>query len=319
MTVWRLLRQVSFRWHCLLARSETATRFYLYGLAAAARLQPSRRLRDLAEWSVFGQRVPWKPLAFGPRAVMMGCSTRVKLIPHLGEGEQAAMFRDQIRNEVVEFLEVHASTRYDAVIDIGANIGWIALSLDSLIRARPNGKLRDVFAFEPSPKVFARLLANMDANGATSITPFCAAISSAVGFEAFYQPEGRLSNGSLSQDFSRLFTVPSSKTTVVTLAADTLEAFFTSRSSVLVKIDVEGYEPQVLAALGAIIERHRPDLVIEVLKGVDTQVLALGCLEGYASFRILEGGCLERAPLAFDPGHRDWLLTVEPGRFEAPK
>jgi hypothetical protein len=114
-----------YRWHCLVARAETTTRLYIFIVATIARLTPSYRIRDMVEWAVTGQNVPWKPLAFTPRKVVLGDRTEIELRPHLGEFDQAALFRSQLNYEapVFAWLERHASDRYDAVIEIGANVG----------------------------------------------------------------------------------------------------------------------------------------------------------------------------------------------------
>jgi hypothetical protein len=99
----RRVRMPVYRWHCLVARSETATPLYILVVATMARLLPSCRIRDMVEWAVTGQNVPWKPLAFAPRKVVLGDRTEIKLKPHLGEFDQAALFRSELNYEAPVF------------------------------------------------------------------------------------------------------------------------------------------------------------------------------------------------------------------------
>src|SRR5438876_1831334 len=96
LNIGRHIRLAIFRWHCVIARTEFATRLYFLMLATLVRLVPSRRIRGVAEWAVIGQSVPWKPLAFAPRTVVVGNRTSIKLTPHLGEFDQAALFRRRL-------------------------------------------------------------------------------------------------------------------------------------------------------------------------------------------------------------------------------
>lgn len=51
---------------------------------------------------------------------------------------------------------------------------------------------------------------------------------------------------------------------MIVLAAPRLERWVSTATRTLVKIDVEGFEPELLVALGPVLQRHRPDLLIEV-------------------------------------------------------
>ena len=315
MTLAAAIRKTAFRWHSLVARSPTATRAYIAAVSAAARLLPDGRVRGMVEWAVTGQRVAWQPLAFAAREVIVGTSTPIRLRPHLGEFDQAALFHRRLAAEdpfIFNWLERHAAARYDAVIDIGANVGLYSLFFDALIRRAPEGRLRRVYAFEPSPIAYGRLSANLAANEARAVEAFAAAVADASGFAAFYQPEGHLVNGSLSRDFAGRFCQTVCKYTVVTLSGANLEELFARHRQVLVKIDAEGLEPRILAAMASILQRHRPDLLIEILQGVDGALNALGCLGGYSAYHLTPSGPTRRDRLAADPVCRDWLLTAAP-------
>lgn len=301
--------------HGLIARSQTATRCYVGTLGRVARCLPEGGARDLIEWAITGQRIAWPHIAFAPRRVNVGNRTRIQLVPHLCEVDQSTLFRKRFESDahVLGWLERCALQRYDAVIDIGANMGLYALFFDALICSAAPARLRHVYAFEPSRKAYARLLANIEVNGARSISPFCAAISNRSGVAEFYQPRDRLVNGSLSKSFAQLFSEPIDSEYVVTLSGSDLAPLFQRHARLLIKVDAEGLEPEILSALAPLIERHRPDLLVEILRGVDERLEAMACLKGYHRFHMLPSGPAHRDEFRADASERDWLLTANAG------
>lgn len=309
----RALRLATFRFQVLVARGETATRLYIEFVSRFSRLVPSQRIRAMANWAVTGQCVPWKPLKFGARTVTVGDMTQIMLHPHLGEFDQAALFTKQLDYEkpVFVWLERHACERYDAIIEVGANVGVYTVFFDALSR-RPTGRLKTIYAFEPSPKAFGRLLTNLAANEARSVVPFPVAVAEETGFLQFYEPEGHLTNGSLVRGFAENFTKNVRQNTIVALAGATLEPMFARHQRVLLKIDAEGFEPKILVAMEPLLERYRPDLLIEVLDGTDAELRAFDSVKAYDCYLLTPDGPSQRAVLSADPSSRDWLLTMSP-------
>ena len=126
--------------------------------------------------------------------------------------------------------------------------------------------------------------------------------------QSFFEPKDHLTNGSFSRDFSSLFHDDVTETVVTVVAASELERYFEKTARVLVKIDVEGFEPQLLAALSGQLDAYKPDLLIEVLAGVPEQLAAVPSLAGYEKFLITERGLEPSANFYFSENHRDWLL-----------
>jgi FkbM family methyltransferase len=314
MSMPRSLRNTAYRWHCLVARSERATRLYVHCVAALARRMPGPRLGPLMEWFVTSQGVPWRPLSFAAREVVVGERTRVRMHPHLGEFDQAALFRRHLDYEkpVFAWLERHAAQRYEAVVEIGANVGIYTVFLDALIKGAPEGRLRHVYAFEPSGRAFARLLANLEASDARSVSPLAAAVSDRTGVAPFFEPKGHLTNGSLCKAFAEQFSPSVRAGMVVALAGSALAGIFERHTPVLVKIDAEGAEPQILRSLAPLLERHSPDLLIEVLPGVDEELERDSGLAGYARLHLTVDGASLRDAIRADAANRDWLLTRSP-------
>lgn len=133
--------------------------------------------------------------------------------------------------------------------DVGANIGYLSMYLRSRV-----GPLGQLFSFEPEPENFAELDANFRSNHLRN----CKAIQAAVGSK-----EGAITfatglNGHVPEEGAEGITVP-----VVTVDG------FVQKQGLsrvdFVKVDVEGFELDVLAGMRATFERaDKPFLSIKV-------------------------------------------------------
>jgi FkbM family methyltransferase len=216
--------------------------------------------------------------------------------------------------EVFAWLE-QATERYDAVIEIGANVGIYSVFLDALIKARPGARLRKVFCFEPSLDAFMRLIENLRANRAAHVVPYRAAVGDARGFRTFFEPRDHLTNGSFVESFARQYSDQVAKSIVAIHHADDLAPLFEGHRKVLLKIDVEGYEPQLLASFERLIEWRRPDILLEVLPRNAEALNGIATLGHYEKSLMTSDGLRREATLRADERHRDWLLTAP----EAPQ
>lgn len=251
----------------------------------------------------------WPPMQFTAREVVVGNSTKIRLEPHLGEFDEAALFAKRLRYEQASFkwLEANAANDYDIIIEIGANVGVFTVFFDAL--AREGLRLKEVIAFEPSRQAYARLLSNLKANSATTVTPFNAAVGTSSGFQTFYEPEGHLTNGSFLREFSESFSKTVRPVSVLTVSAAELEVFLERAKRALIKIDVEGFEPQLIQAMSGLIEKYRPDLLIEVLSGTAERLERIEALSGYARRLVTTDGPKNYERLQSSETDRDWLLT----------
>ena len=120
-------------------------------------------------------------------------------------------------------------------IDIGANIGAISLPLARLL---PN---LTIYSIEASPKVFKYLNTNISQNNLKNIIPINRAINDAdADAIPFYSPDGQYGKGS----FSAVFTKKPEY-----IECQRLDEFIAENKIAnvdAIKIDVEGYEYQVL-------------------------------------------------------------------------
>lgn len=142
----------------------------------------------------------------------------------------------------------------DAVYDVGANLGYVAMSL-----ARRVGLHGKVAAFEPVPENVELLRQNIAINRITNIDVFDVAASEAAG-EAIIRLAENLSTASLiwhQQDTSAV------EITVKTIAVDDLVRNGKLALPTFVKIDVEGAEALVIQGMRQTIAAARPVLFIE--------------------------------------------------------
>jgi len=147
------------------------------------------------------------------------------------------------------------SPRLSCIYDVGAHIGFF-----SMVFARCFKQAR-VFAFEPNPRNYQRLVLNVQRNElAARITPVGRAVSDESQRTQFYIGESTWS-GSLISDHRDNYKADYS---VVTATLD--EVVFRDHypAPEVIKIDVEGAEVQVLRGGAKVLECYKPMLIIEV-------------------------------------------------------
>ena len=153
-------------------------------------------------------------------------------------------YEPHVRRAVRERLEAG-----DVVVDVGANVGCIALMAATLV-----GERGLVAAVEPNPDNLQMLYAGMVLNGIgnVQVLPYAASTTRAVV--------------SLSDNTSNTHLVaarPPGPRRVYTQTVPLDETLAGLPRLDLVKMDVEGHEIDAFDGFRASIERHRPALVIE--------------------------------------------------------
>lgn len=124
-------------------------------------------------------------------------------------------------------------------VDIGSNIG-----LFSLIAAKIVGEKGRVYSFEPTPETFFRFKQNIELNKKENIYPYNIAISNQTGLQDLsishdgYDAWNSLGKPSAGEDIERI--------KVNTLSFDEFINQFNIEKIDLIKIDVEGWELNVL-------------------------------------------------------------------------
>lgn len=304
-----MLRTFGAAWHRWVARLPLPlARFYLILLGLLVKRLPDGVNKQRIVNSV--RHATWQPtLTLPAQSVAVGDGVRVRLTPHLQEFDFDALFFRTLpyEPEVFRFIGQRVA-QYDAIVEIGANVGVFTVFLGRLAaQARP---AIPVFAFEPSRTAYQRLLENVSANQLlATITPFNVAIADADGFMSFYEPEGHLTNGSLSADFAGIFSEQVQQQTIVGLSAARLSDLLATYPRVLLKIDVEGAEPLVLAALEPFITQQQPDIVLEVLPTTEADLNALPFLTAQYQLAHITPTGAQATPTFVAATYRDYWLT----------
>lgn len=183
------------------------------------------------------------PVQYGKDDVLICAENKAeaKRARHVQEAKVLALIQSLIKPQMVFY-------------DIGANIG-----IHSLILAREHPDCQ-IHAFEPETLNFWKLLRNITLNKLENITPhlIAAGAKREVRFLSLQGYLSGLGRHSLQK------TVSSLTTPVEVWNLDS----YTRRKKIprpdLVKIDVEGFELQVLKGMNHIIKAKRPSFIIEV-------------------------------------------------------
>ncbi len=301
------LRRIGDVLHRALARGPRwLAQAYLLLLSAISRNLLSRRNQQRILNSVSG--LSWPAMEFGARDVVLGTDVAVRLVPHLGEFDEQVLFSRRLDYEPATFAWLEQTAgHYDLIVEIGANVGIFTVFLDALRRRRPR-QHQVIVCFEPAPEAYRRLRRNIELNGVDAVVHHAA-----IGLEAvrqsFYQPVGHLTNGSFVRDFAAQFGDTIEETTVDVIAARDLETWLASARRALIKIDVEGFEPQLLSAMAPLLERHRPDLLIEVMPSTAEPLEGVEALASYDRFLVTDRGLQPKTAFHFVEGYFDWFLT----------
>jgi FkbM family methyltransferase len=305
----RMLKRSSARWHAAIANGPRwLVMTYFNALSLFSRAIDNQTLSIRLRARTVGLR--WPPIDFGRRRVILGTRTNVFLCPHLGEFDEEALFRRRISYEVacLRWLENHAGTDYDCIIEIGANVGLYSVFFEQLSR-QPNARLKRIIAFEPAPEAYRRLCLNLAANGASRVSAFPLAIGDGSGFETFFEPQGSLTNGSFNKEFASQFSTEVRERTVLVFDATGLKNLFEKSKKLLLKIDVETYEPELLLRISDLIVKYRPDIIIGVLPQVCEAIETCRCLTDYNRFLIADEGLKKFSKLEAVERYRDWFLS----------
>ncbi len=130
-------------------------------------------------------------------------------------------------------------------LDIGAHIGAITLPLARLVGSRGR-----VYAFEPQKRVFRELVYNLELNQVENVVPLRFAVgseSAIIEMEPDQLYDGQVHVGA-GGDKAELRTIDS----------------FSFSDVSVIKIDVEGYEGEVLRGARKTIEAFHPVIVLEI-------------------------------------------------------
>ncbi|MCB0762388.1 MAG: FkbM family methyltransferase [Flavobacteriales bacterium] len=214
---------------------------------------------------------------------------------------------------LLEWLYHHLQSG-DHVMDIGANIGLISLTAAVVV-----GKNGSVTAFEPHPNTRACLERNIRLNGFSNVEVSSYGLGAVESKLAMHEEVGNrggatLDDTAFESEGSLEIEVMALDTFVERHAIDRLD---------LIKIDVEGWELQVLLGAKKTLQRFRPKLIVEIdddrkLEGGDIrQMVDWICSQGYSLHKLnkgkeLPGNLIELGIVGELPAHDNLIFL--PGR-----
>jgi FkbM family methyltransferase len=193
---------------------------------------------------------------------------------------------------------------YD-VLDVGANVGLFSIQLELVRRfCRPDLTVDQYYLFEPVPSVFRCLRNNVTAAGIINCRRYEIALGEKNGPVAIALDPGNAGNNSLFDE-----AVPMQMPAHAQIAMETLSGLAQREClefprPIILKLDVQGYEPQVVQGIDDEVWRRVEIAVIEItprLLGKCEQGLLtrfLDRLKGFAHHAIEERG--EMSPASFD-------------------
>lgn len=193
-------------------------------------------------------------------------------------------------------------------VDIGTYAGLFAL-----VAARANERIA-VFAYDIVPENYLLALSNVVANDMVGrIGCHLLGMGSEPGTICVPPVLGLSSNAlsvSLGSKFGHGIRIPI--TTLDRQVADW-------QGPIVMKIDVEGFELEVLAGGSALLAEHHPDIICEILPGNDEDIARLqDTLRGYGYrfFRPTAEGLVEFERITPTLAARDWLCTTDAERMK---
>ena len=205
--------------------------------------------------------------------------------------------------------------RASVVFDVGAHVG-----IYSLVASLANSGAR-IYAFEPLKRTRDRLLANLARNSAVNVEVLPCALGDVAGAATLYCAHGGIPmSSSLSREFmSRTIRTPLIPEAV---AVTTIDDFCHSRTIShvdLIKLDIEGLEPQAVRGMSRLLDHTRPDIFCEVLYNSGTDA-ALADLLGPLGYRIFalnpeaaaQAPIEQQATLRVAAHRRNYLFSMRP-------
>ncbi len=155
--------------------------------------------------------------------------------------------------ELLEWLEKQ-TYRKGIFVDIGANIGNHTVFFSKILS-------RETWSFEPYKPAYDSLQANILANDLNNVTLFNIGLSDSDSFgDMQIQDTGNIGTATVTR-------LNKSKGSIQLKSGD--EILKNAKSISLIKIDVEGFEINVLNGIKRAIEKHSPSLLVECMHSAE--------------------------------------------------
>lgn len=170
--------------------------------------------------------------------------------------ENSILFDEYNEKAILNLITYFSTLNYDFV-DVGANVG-----VHSLTAAMANKDIK-VFSFEPEPVNFFNFISNISFNQVQNIKPFSFGVGNKQEEKSLNINAGwNKGRHSLKMNFGE----DTQKINVPIITLDTFETYFSAKD-VMIKIDVEGFEKEVLQGANSF------------LKSIDESIMIIELLE----------------------------------------
>ena len=191
---------------------------------------------------------------------------------------------DRWENQSLNVWE-QAIKRGSIVLDIGAYLGIFSLLAEK-------AGAEKIYAFEPNPKTREKLVINNRLNNAEKIQVIAAACGSKSGMTYMENPLGRDVSSGTRVMISELESSEAgwSKSFLTSIVlVDEILSNDEIRNVSAIKIDVEGFELEVLRGCVNILRISRPQLLLEILSQHQfTEICRFLLASGYSELAALE-------------------------------
>lgn len=149
--------------------------------------------------------------------------------------ENSILFDDYNEKEILNLITYFSKSNYD-FIDVGANVG-----VHSLTASKANENIQ-VFSFEPEPTNYFNFLSNIFLNKVKNIKPFCLGVGNVQENKILNINSGwNKGRHSLKMNFGE----NNQKISISIISLDNFKIYLPVKQ-VVIKIDVEGFESEVL-------------------------------------------------------------------------
>jgi FkbM family methyltransferase len=173
--------------------------------------------------------------------------------------EQNILFNTYNEKAVLSIIKKFAQDGYD-LVDVGANVG-----IHSLTAASANAKI-EIFSFEPEPSNFNDFIKNISLNNFKNINPFNMGLGNFKGLAELNVNEG-WNKGKHSLKVS--FSENNKKASILVSLLDDFRVFITSKK-IMIKIDVEGFEKEVIEGAKELLNQvEEAVIIIELLAEIN--------------------------------------------------
>ncbi|HLJ70380.1 MAG TPA: FkbM family methyltransferase [Roseiarcus sp.] len=204
------------------------------------------------------------------------------------------------------------------VYDLGANVGFVSTHLAQMLADRSP----TIYAFEPAPETYRRLVASVERLGLTGrVQPFLAAATDRRGKVRIAYEKGNSLHTRVLSDGAD----DASAGSAIWAAGVTLDEFSASRGAppALIKMDIEGSEVAALRGAAALLSQRDPPAILFEHNPVSLAQCGVGIaalyqlLADYTFYYIddLRGQIAPMGSPVVSFGRIDWICNI----FAAPR